>query len=106
MSLRPLVHLALHLGLPAALARALFPGRWLRVWLVLLAALAIDLDHLLATPLYDPDRCSLGVHPLHSAAAAGVYLVAAAAPRLRLLALGLAIHLGLDALDCAWMRWG
>ena len=30
------------------------------------ATMLVDLDHLLATPLYNPDRCSLGFHPLHT----------------------------------------
>ena len=29
----------------------------------------IDLDHLLADPVYAPDRCSIGFHPLHTAPA-------------------------------------
>ena len=31
-----------------------------------LGTMFIDLDHLLATPIFDPNRCSINFHPLHS----------------------------------------
>jgi hypothetical protein len=34
----------------------------------------VDLDHLLADPIYDPNRCSIGFHPLHSYPAIVIYL--------------------------------
>ena len=39
------------------------------------AVMLIDLDHLLATPIFDPARCSIGFHPLHSYYAIGVYFI-------------------------------
>ncbi len=32
----------------------------------MLATMAIDLDHLLADPVFDPDRFCIGFHPLHT----------------------------------------
>ncbi len=46
----------------------------------MLATMLIDLDHLLADPVYDPARCSIGFHPLHSWWAAAIYLAMAAVP--------------------------
>lgn len=66
----------------------------------MLAAMIVDLDHLLATPIYDPHRCSIGFHPLHTAPAIGAYIVLALLPATRLFGLGLIIHMALDALDC------
>jgi hypothetical protein len=60
----------------------------------------VDVDHVLADPVYDPGRCGIGFHPLHSPVAIGTYAVATAIPKLRLIGLGLLIHMGLDALDC------
>ena len=95
-----LVHLILHAAVPAAVALLFFRPNWKRAWLIMLAAMVVDLDHLLADPIFDPNRCSIGFHPLHSypaIAAYGVLLV----PRVtRLFALGLIIHMALDALDC------
>jgi len=33
----------------------------------------VDLDHLLATPVPDPTRCSIGFHPLHDFIPIGFY---------------------------------
>jgi hypothetical protein len=67
------------------------------------ATMLVDLDHLLAAPVYDPDRCGIGFHPLHSYAAILLYAVLGVFPRTRLVGLGLVIHMALDAMDCLWM---
>ncbi len=105
MPLRFLVHMLLHLLVPALAARLWYPSRWPRVWLIMLAALLIDLDHLLADPVFDPERCSIGFHPLHSYYAISGYALLLAAPPVRPLAIGLLIHVLLDGLDCVWLRW-
>ena len=64
--------------------------------------LAVDFDHLLAEPVFDPNRCSLGFHPLHSWPAIGIYLVSLFSSRLRIIAIGLLIHMALDGTDCFW----
>jgi len=66
----------------------------------MIATMLVDLDHLLADPIYDPNRCSVGFHPLHSYIAIGIYAVFLAFPKSRLIALGLLIHMALDYLDC------
>ena len=63
----------------------------------------VDLDHLLADPIYDSSRCSIGYHPLHSYPAILIYLVLTMIPKTRLVGLGLVIHMVLDGLDCIWM---
>lgn len=64
------------------------------------AAILIDLDHLFADPIVDPDRCSVGFHYLHSYWITGVYLLLAIIPKTRLIGLGLVIHIVLDGLSC------
>jgi len=105
MGLRAVLHLLLHLLVPGAVARVFFRTRWRHAWLVMLATMAVDLDHLLATPLYDPNRCSIGFHPLHTAPAIALYVALAAWPRTRLVGVGLLIHMALDGVDCAMMVW-
>ena len=73
--------------------------------MVMVFTMVVDFDHLLATPLFDPNRCSLGMHPLHTEAAIVVYLLLTAVPKTRLVGLGLVIHMALDGLDCLWMVW-
>ena len=102
--LHPVVHMMLHFLVPGLVAKGFFGEKWLKAWFVMLAAMLIDLDHLLADPVFDPDRCSIGFHPLHGWVAGGVYLVLAAVPVTRILGVGLLIHLGLDGVDCWWMR--
>ncbi|BBO69388.1 hypothetical protein DSCA_33180 [Desulfosarcina alkanivorans] len=104
--LRTTVHMALHVLAPAAVARFGFPRRWKRAWAVMVATMAVDLDHLLATPIFDPDRCSIGFHPLHTWPAMALYLAMALAPKTRLVGLGLVIHMALDAIDCIWAGSG
>ena len=67
--------------------------------------MVVDLDHLWADPVYDPNRCGIGFHPLHSYPAIGVYILMVLVPKLRIIAIGLLIHMGLDITDCIWMRW-
>lgn len=68
--------------------------------MIMLSAFAIDLDHLLADPIYDPGRCSIGFHPLHSLVAIILYIALLFFPKTRILGLGLMIHIGLDSIDC------
>ena len=101
---RSIFHLALHALVPLAIARAFFRERWRSAWLWMLAGWLIDIDHLWADPIYDPGRCSIGFHPLHRTPAIVVYALLLLPRRTRLLAIGLLVHIGLDTLDCAWMR--
>lgn len=96
-------HLLLHLLVPGMVAVIWYRRRWARAWLLLLTGWLIDLDHLLADPIYAPGRCSIGFHPLHTAPAILVYGALTLPQRTRLLGIGLLIHIGLDALDCMFM---
>jgi hypothetical protein len=102
--IRPGLHLALHLLVPGAVARLFWPNNWRRAWLIMLAAMVIDLDHLLSDPMYDPNRCSLNSHPLHGVGPAMVYLLMLLPARTRILGCGLLVHLALDGADCLLMR--
>lgn len=66
----------------------------------MIATMIVDLDHLLANPMYDPNRCSIGFHPLHSYLAVVIYVGLLFVPRVRLIAIGLVIHMALDYVDC------
>ena len=100
---RLIFHGLLHVIAPGVVARLGWPTHWRRAWLVMLLTLLVDLDHLLADPVFDPDRCSIGFHPLHSYAAIGIYVLLFLLPRARVVAVGLLVHMGVDTLDCWWM---
>ncbi|MFZ2634055.1 MAG: DUF6122 family protein [Desulfosalsimonadaceae bacterium] len=103
--LRPALHLLLHFIVPALVARWGYKDRWKPVWAVMMLTMIVDLDHLLATPVFAPDRCSIGFHPLHTWPAILFYGGLTAFPSFRTISIGLIIHMALDALDCAWMRY-
>jgi hypothetical protein len=65
-----------------------------------MAGLLIDVDHLLADPIYDSGRCSIGFHPLHTIIPVALYFLLLLFPRTRLVGVGLLIHIALDTVDC------
>ncbi len=106
--MREIIHMSLHFLVPLAVA-LLFWRRSgidrLRPWRafgIMVATMLVDLDHLLARPIFDPCRCSIGFHPLHTWPAIVIYVALTLHPRTRLIGLGLVIHMALDQVDC-WM---
>ena len=113
-----MLHIALHFIVPAIVAVAIDRDRWLGIWFVLVATMLVDVDHLIADPIYDPNRCSIGFHPLHSAPAivayAAMFVGPVAVRRMKalredgvlrvvtLIGLGLLLHMALDGIDC-WL---
>lgn len=61
----------------------------------------VDIDHLLATPIYDPTRCSIGFHPLHGFVPITLYVLLCLYPKTRVVGIGLIIHMALDSIDCS-----
>ena len=66
----------------------------------MMLTMLVDLDHLIATPIYDAARCSIGFHPLHQFVPIMIYSFACFVPKTRLIGLGLIIHMILDSIDC------
>lgn len=60
----------------------------------------IDLDHLLANPIYDPLRCSINFHPLHSWFMFPLYAAGLFSKKYRYFFAGVILHLILDYFDC------
>jgi hypothetical protein len=76
-----------------------------QTWLIMVSTMIVDLDHLLAYPdVFVPGRCGIGFHPLHSYFAIFVYFGLLWFPRLRVVALGLVLHMATDFQDCLWME--
>lgn len=112
-----MIHIVLHFVVPVLVALACYGGRWRSAALVLVATMVVDIDHVLADPIYDPERCSIGFHPLHSVPALLSYCALFALPWawksrwnvarrgralwvVHLIGLGLLIHMALDGTDC------
>jgi hypothetical protein len=103
MTLRSPLHLLLHALVPLLVALVFFRRDWKRAWAIMLATMLVDLDHLLADPIYDPDRCSIGYHPLHTAPAIAAYTALLLPRATRVVGVGLLVHMFLDGLDCLLM---
>ena len=101
--LRFSIHYGLHLLFPGLIAYLFFKKQWKKAWLLMLLTMMIDVDHLLANPVFDATRCSINFHPLHTYAAGSVYLIALFFTKTRVIAIGLLLHLLTDALDCLWL---
>lgn len=100
--IRTLIHYSLHFLAPILLAWLFWRKQWQFAALLILSTIAIDIDHLLATPIFDPHRCSIGFHPLHTRWAALAYFIIWLMPswKLKAIAVGCLFHLITDSLDC------
>lgn len=101
--LQPITHASLHLLAPGLIAFVFFRENWLKAWAIMLATMLVDFDHLVADPMFDPTRCSIGFHPLHSWYAIAAYIGMLFPNRTRIVAVGLLFHMLTDYLDCLWM---
>ncbi|WP_296354613.1 DUF6122 family protein [Winogradskyella sp.] len=98
--LKFIIHYGLHFGLPLLIALVWYRHNWLKTYLIMLLAFIIDLDHLLANPIFDPNRCSINYHPLHSDFAIIIYVLLLFPKQTRLIGLGLLAHIVADSADC------
>ncbi len=97
------VHYSGHLLVPFLVALIFFRKDWEKAGLVMLLAIFIDLDHLLASPIFDPERCSINFHPLHTYWAIAIYFLGLFYKKTRWIATGLILHISTDLLDCFWI---
>ncbi|WP_426275227.1 DUF6122 family protein [Chryseobacterium sp. S-02] len=98
--LKTFTHYFLHLVFPGAIAFVFYRKDWKKVYLILLATMLVDLDHLFADPIFDPDRGSIGFHFLHSYYAIAVYfLMLLFKGNIRIVGIGLLFHMLTDFQD-------
>jgi len=93
-------HLALHFLVPALAVSLFYRKTWGIAYFLMIATMLVDIDHILANPIYDPGRCSIGFHPLHELWFIALYVTLCFIPKVRIVGIGLVIHMALDALDC------
>ncbi|MDK2978335.1 MAG: hypothetical protein PWP52_1049 [Bacteroidales bacterium] len=101
--LRFIIHYGMHFLLPFAIAAIFFRKYFWKASLLILSANLIDLDHLLVSPIFDPERCSIGFHLLHSYTAILIYMVLLMIPKVRIMGIGLLLHILTDFIDCLWV---
>ena len=73
---------------------------WKIAYLIMVSTMLVDIDHLMASQVYDPARCSIGFHPLHGILPIALYMSLCFIPKSRYVGIGLVIHMALDSLDC------
>ncbi len=67
----------------------------------MLLTMMVDLDHLIANPIYQADRCSINFHPLHTYYAIGVYFIMIFFQKpFNVIGIGLLLHMLTDLIDC------
>ena len=66
MTFKVLIHYSFHFIFPLFFAKLFFNQVWKKAFIIMLLTMFIDLDHLLSSPIFDPNRCSVGYHPLHT----------------------------------------
>lgn len=99
------IHYFLHLVFPLVIAYVFFREKVWKTYIIFLLTMLVDADHLLANPVYDASRCSIGFHPLHSYWAIGVYVLLLLPARTRIIAIGLLMHMAADGIDCRLMHY-
>ena len=95
------VHYFLHFGFPLLIAIVFFNKDWKKAYFILIATMLVDLDHLLANPIFEANRCSINFHPLHTYYAMVIYvgLLFFRKP-FKIIGIGLLFHMFTDLIDC------
>lgn len=98
--LQSITHYGIHFIGPLLVALLFFKQNWKKAYAIMLLGMLIDLDHLFANPIFDPNRCSINFHFLHTYYAIGVYVLLALWKKTRLIGIGLLVHIIADTVDC------
>lgn len=101
--LQTALHYGIHFIVPLGMAFIFYKKHFVITIIILYLTMLIDLDHLLATPIFDPNRCSINFHPLHSYIAIAIYMGLLIPKKTRVLGIGLCIHILADTIDCLFM---
>ena len=95
------IHYSLHFIFPLLVAFVFFRKNWKKVYLIMLLTMIVDLDHLIANPIFQADRCSINFHPLHTYYAIAVYIILIFFRKpLNIIGIGLLLHMLTDFIDC------
>ena len=96
-----ILHYSLHFFLPLIIAILFFKKEWKKVYVIMMLTMLVDLDHLLADPIYQADRCSINFHPLHSYYAIALYFIMSFFRKpFNIIGIGLVLHMIADFTDC------
>lgn len=98
------IHYFLHFGFPLFISFVFYRKDWKRVYLILVATMLVDLDHLFANPIFQANRCSINFHFLHTYYAMLIYIGLLFFRRpFNIIGIGLLFHMLTDFIDCMMM---
>ncbi len=98
------LHYGIHFIVPILIAYFFYKTNFVKVALILLAGILLDLDHLVANPIFDAGRCSINFHPLHSYWAIMIYLIMLIFKKTRIWGIAFCIHMIADVVDCLFIN--
>ncbi len=101
--LRFCLHYGIHFIVPICIGLLFYKEQKIKAIIILLAAICIDIDHLLADPIFDADRCSINFHPLHTYWAIGCYFGLLFFKKTRIFGVALLLHILADCVDCLFI---
>ena len=102
--IQSLTHYSLHIFLPLLISFLFFKKNWKTAYLIMLSTMIVDLDHLLADPIFQKDRCSINFHPLHTYFAIIIYAIMILLRQpFNIIGIGLILHMATDLIDCLIM---
>ena len=105
ITIREIAHYFLHLVFPVFIALIFFRKNWKKAYLMMLATMLVDLDHIFADPLFDPNRNSIGFHPLHTYPMIGLYALSIILQKgYKIVAVGLLFHMLTDFQDFYFLK--
>jgi len=100
MSFKFLLHYGFHFVIPLVIALIFYKKKWIQVYLIFIGTMLVDVDHLLASPIFDANICSINFHPLHTNYAIVAYILITIPKKSRILGIALLFHMLTDYLDC------
>ncbi len=98
------VHFFLHVLAPLVIARLFFRENFVRTYVIFMLTMLVDLDHVVADPVFMPCRCSIGFHVLHQYAVIPFYFLMLFFKSWRRVGIGLSLHMLTDFIDCLFMK--
>ena len=102
-----ITHYFLHLIFPVFIALVFYKENWKKAYFIMLATMLVDVDHLLATPIFQEGRSSIGFHPLHTYPMIFLYFLGVLFLRgnYKIIAIGLLFHMFTDFQDFYFWNW-
>lgn len=99
--LKEFIHYFLHFVFPVFIVLVFFRNNWKKAYLLMLATMLVDVDHIFANPIFEPGRNSIGYHPLHTYPMIALYFLGTIFLKgnYRIIAVGLLFHMFTDFQD-------